>query len=113
MSGKCLKGVQYVSGVRKVFEGTWNENLHPIFTGRKGLICLEGVWKVFGRCQEGVWKVSGGCLEGIWKMFGRCLDGDWRVSVGSKLGWERSILDWSKWDKLGQVKSGHVKSGWI
>ena len=30
------------------------------------------------RCLEGVWRVSGRC----WKVSGLCLDGDWIVSVG-------------------------------
>ena len=54
--------------------------------------CLEGVWKVSGRCVDGVlgfwlsggwWRVSGECLAGVWKVSGafECyLDCVWRVS---------------------------------
>ena len=56
----------------KYLECVWNKNPYLISTGRKGLICLKGVWmrlnvlgEVCGRCLEGVWKVSEGCLEGV------------------------------------------------
>ena len=56
--------------------------------------CLEGVWKVSGRCLESTRKVSGGCLKGVWKVSTRCL-GTGLVRIGQV--------------KLGQVKSGQVK----
>ena len=37
--------------------------------------CLDGVWKVFGRCLEGVRRLSGMCPEGVWRVSGMCLEG--------------------------------------
>ena len=60
--------------------------------------CLEGVWKVSGRCVDGVlgfwlsggwWRESGECLAGVWKVSGafECyLDCVWRVSGKSIQG---------------------------
>ena len=59
VSGKCLKGIRRVSGkcpegVLRVdeggLEGVWNKNPHQISTRRIGLVCLDVVCKVSGRC---------------------------------------------------------------
>ena len=82
LSNMSLEGITIASGfwkvsgryeecIRKLFgkylDFVWNKNPYLISTGRKGLICLEGVWmclnvlrEVYGRCFEGVWKVCGG-----------------------------------------------------
>ena len=44
-------------------EGIWNKNPLLISTGRKGTMCLEGVWKLFGRCLNVVCEVGTGQLK--------------------------------------------------
>ena len=61
MSGRCLEGVQYVSGRYQdyvwLLEGVWK------MSGR----CLEGIRRVSRTCRKDVWRIDGGGLEGVWK----------------------------------------------
>ena len=72
MSGWYQEGIRRVS--RRSPEGVCKVS-YLISARRKGLICLEGIWKVSVSCPICVWKVSGLCL-----VSGRCLQGIRRVS---------------------------------
>ena len=108
VSNTCLEGItivpefwmvsgrRYQEGFRKesgrCLEGVWNKNPHLICTWRKGLICLEGVWKVSASGPICIWKVSG--VPGFWKVsrrfqgglrnvFGKYLEGVWNRNLSN------------------------------
>ena len=64
--------------------------------------CIEGSWKVSGKCKEDVtftyrkvknFPINNSSLDIIWREAGRCLRAVWKVSATGQIGADQLILD--------------------